>query len=100
MEPTWRPRTQYQALEVPPGARPAFGFPPGASTAIYAQPDGDTIHVITYRGTARSARVQALGATVVRPDQWNDNSGREVWMLTGAAARRAIADDEDLIRSI
>lgn len=99
MEPVWRVRAEYEALEVPPEARRAFGFPPSASTAVYAQPDGETIHVIAYRGTARSARVQALGAAVVRPDQWNDSSGREVWMLTGAAARRAVADDEDLIRS-
>ena len=65
---SWVQKEQYSALRVPRGLRSAFGFPStGGYTAIYRQLNPDVIHVITYRGTERSALVQESGAEPAPP---------------------------------
>jgi hypothetical protein len=96
----WVQMEQYSALRVPRGLRSAFGFPStGGYTAIYRQLNPDVIHVITYRGTERSALVQTSGGEPCRPGHWNDATGREVWKLTGAAAQAWVEADEERTRT-
>lgn len=95
----WQQRVGYDILQVPPSCRKAFGFPERARVAVArSQRRPDVIDVITYRGSERSAAVQAAGGRVTQPGKWNVDSGREYWLLTGPSARTWIARDEDALR--